>query len=241
MKRFFLRIFASVWIVMMLTVALTLFAATWLRSGPADAGDSAAVSDAAREVEELLEAELEPDVTARVGAVLERHQTDADGDLRLFLIDAGGGDVLGRDLPLPVSRWLRLGNAALMNDLDWASRDARLIVHASAVAGQYRLVGYRGDLRPIVRVLERRGGRLILLLTALAASIGASFVVARSIVLPLRRLRDASQQAVDGDLGVRLAPIAGGRSDDIAGLARNFDAMTEQAERTMGGRGAEAD
>ena len=223
MKRFFWRIFLSVWIVAVLTVTVTLFVAAWL---PADVDEDArdTVDAVAAEVDELLAAD--PD--ARLGAAVFRHQARADGNLRVFLIDAGGRDALGRRLPLPVARWLRRANPALMDDLDWASGDPRLTFHGEAVRG-YRVVAYRaGFRRPVGTALERPGGRLVALGTALAASVGVSFVLARFVGLPVRRLRRASRLAAGGDLGVRVAPTVGRRNDELARLARDFDLMTER-------------
>ena len=55
-----------------------------------------------------------------------------------------------------------------------------------------------------------------------------SFVLARFIALPVRRLRRASRVAAEGDLGVRVAPTLGHRDDELTGLARDFDRMTER-------------
>ena len=231
MSRFFWRIFLAVWTVAVLSVALTLFVAAWL---PANVDEDArdAVEGVAAETGELLAADPE----AGLGAAVLHRQALAGGGLRIFLVDAEGRDALGRRLPLPVARWLRRGNPALMDDLDWASNDPRLTVHGEAVGG-YRVVGYRaGFRRPVERALDRRGGRLVALGAALAASAAASFVLARLVALPVRRLRRASRRAAGGDLGVRIAPAAGNRADELAGLAGDFDLMTERVAASADAR-----
>ncbi len=224
MKRFFVRIFAAVWIVMILTLALTLFVASWLPSGVADGADTAAVAAAAREMGELLAAQPDADLDA----VVARHESGAGGDLRLLLIDSDGADALGRDLPLAVSRWLRRNNPALMDDLNWTAGDRRLIVHDEPL-GDYRLVAYRGGMRPVMQALDRPGGRLILMCSALLTSLGASFVLARLIVLPLHRLERATRSAADGDLEASVASAVGG-SGATARIARNVDRIAERAD-----------
>jgi two-component system sensor histidine kinase CpxA len=60
-----------------------------------------------------------------------------------------------------------------------------------------------------------------------------SFILARFIVVPVRRLRLAEQQVAAGDLSVRVAHTVGKRTDDIARLARDFDVMTERVDTLM--------
>ena len=230
MRRFVLRTFVSVWVIMILTLVLTLFGANWLPAGPADQADARILAAVANEVEDYLAlrsaAGVALEAAAGVDAILDRHESNAGGGLGIFLIDAGGADTRGRDLPLPVARWLRASHPALMDDMNWATGDPRLVVHGEV--GGYRLVGYRSDYRPLLRALNQPGGRLMLLGSALLVSLAVSFVLARFIVRPVRRLRDASQRVVDGDSGVRLAAVAGGGGDAIAQLARNFDAVAER-------------
>jgi two-component system OmpR family sensor kinase len=61
-------------------------------------------------------------------------------------------------------------------------------------------------------------------------------VMAWYLVVPIRRLRQGFERLAAGDLSVRLAPGMGGRHDEIADLARDFDVMAAQLERTIQGR-----
>ena len=72
----------------------------------------------------------------------------------------------------------------------------------------------------------RRSRRLTILYVALDALIAGSFgwyLIARSVVGPLRRLADATREVTGGNLAVRVPPA--GRNE-LGDLARDFNAMT---------------
>src|SRR5439155_7164170 len=53
---------------------------------------------------------------------------------------------------------------------------------------------------------------------------------------PIRRLRDGFRKLAKGDLGVRLTAGMGGRRDEIADLAQDFDAMAERLQHLIASR-----
>ncbi len=61
-------------------------------------------------------------------------------------------------------------------------------------------------------------------------------VTAWYLVAPIRRLRQGFERLAAGDLSVRLAPGMGGRHDEIADLARDFDVMAVQLEQSIQAR-----
>ncbi len=75
----------------------------------------------------------------------------------------------------------------------------------------------------------------ILAVTAASASVavGAALVLARSISIPLERVRDASVELAGGDLSAR-APQSG--PAEIADLAASFNTMAENVERLFDAR-----
>jgi two-component system sensor histidine kinase CpxA len=130
---------------------------------------------------------------------------------------------LNRKLPVPVSRLAR-GQATFSSILD--VEDPRIIVHREGLQG-YVVVGYQKRFL-LGRMLVEPRARLLLLVIAIGVSAGVSLLLARFVVLPVRRLREAGHRVSQGDLSVRVAHTVGGRRDDIALLARDFDAMTER-------------
>jgi two-component system sensor histidine kinase CpxA len=178
---------------------------------------------------DALGRDLEPYVTRHPSVVAEfvrKHAVVAiDGLVEVYVINAGGKDVLGRPLPRVVER-----HAARENRFE----DPRLDVRTEGLGG-YTIVAYHGSF-PFGRVLFRPGTRGLLFAIALVVSAIVSVVLARFVVLPVTRLREAGRQFAKGDLGVRVAPSVGARTDDIAELARDFDLMTERVQSLLESR-----
>ncbi|WP_337996900.1 ATP-binding protein [Oleispirillum naphthae] len=63
-----------------------------------------------------------------------------------------------------------------------------------------------------------------------------SIVLAWYLTRPIRRLRGGFERLAGGDLGARLAPSMGRRSDEIADLARDFDAMAARLQELVAAR-----
>ena len=61
-------------------------------------------------------------------------------------------------------------------------------------------------------------------------------VMAWYLVAPIRRLRQGFEQLAAGDMSVRLVPGMGGRHDEIADLAGDFDRMAVQLEQSIQAR-----
>lgn len=70
----------------------------------------------------------------------------------------------------------------------------------------------------------------------LAASFVFSAALAAYLARPIRRLRGGFRQLAEGDLKVRLTPGMGGRRDEIADLAHDFDAMAERLQQLVASR-----
>ena len=83
------------------------------------------------------------------------------------------------------------------------------------------------------RVLGRpRVFALPLLVTALLSGV-LCYWLARYLLLPVNQLREASRAMAAGDFAQRVAPGLGGRRDEIAGLAHDFDHMAARIEKLM--------
>ncbi|MFZ1986481.1 MAG: ATP-binding protein [Desulfatitalea sp.] len=76
-------------------------------------------------------------------------------------------------------------------------------------------------------------GHLLRLLAALLASGLICFLFARYLATPIKKLQSAVRKFSQGDLSVRVAPDIGTRTDEIANLAKDFDAMAAQIETLM--------
>jgi two-component system OmpR family sensor kinase len=72
----------------------------------------------------------------------------------------------------------------------------------------------------------------------LAIAFGPIFglVMTWYLIAPIRRLRQGFERLAAGDLSARLAPHMGGRQDELADLARDFDTMAGQLEQSIKSR-----
>ncbi len=94
---------------------------------------------------------------------------------------------------------------------------------------EYRLVP---DFRAVTlqRVLTRPRVMAIPFIAAAIISGLMSFFLARYLSRPIRRLSRATRRFGSGDLGLRVAPTLGGRRDEVAELAHDFDHMAERLQ-----------
>ncbi|MGC8521358.1 MAG: sensor histidine kinase [Steroidobacteraceae bacterium] len=71
------------------------------------------------------------------------------------------------------------------------------------------------------------------LAVALVVSTLICFLLARYLVGPIERLRQAARTVAAGNLDVRVGPSMHGRQDDLGRLAADFDAMTERVQSLL--------
>ncbi len=227
MSRFFRRIFVSVWIIVIATAVTTFFFANMLPASSDESFqyDARLVNIVANDLREALA--VDPDNAAEL--VADHHLLDFGRRMQIYILNAAGDDVLDRRLPFAVNRVHQ--RTTFFSDEPLEIRDPRLLVRRDGL-DSYTVVGYQ-RVYPMGRVLARPGARALLLIVAILVSAAVSLVLARFIVLPVRRLQKAGHRVAEGDLSVRVAHTVGGRRDDIAQLARDFDAMTERIERLL--------
>src|SRR2546425_4146474 len=115
------------------------------------------------------------------------------------------------------------------------------------VDGGMALKAYRADGpggRPYVLVASTPIGlrrllhdapsaQLLRLLAVLVTAGAVCYPLARYVARPLARLRAATHEVARGNLAVRVAPAMGRRHDELADLARDFDAMAERIDALM--------
>ena len=77
---------------------------------------------------------------------------------------------------------------------------------------------------------------LLPLTILLAASLLLSAALAANLARPISQLRNGLRELARGDLGVRLIAGMGRRRDEIADLARDFDAMAERLQQLIASR-----
>lgn len=226
---FFWRIFLSLWVIVVATMMLTLWVGGWLPNS-----DNGGVSGPAAEqivalIAQDLRRQLASDPRVPIEAVVTTDLLDYAPILEVYVLDPSGNDVLDRSLPEAVADVARAQSGSPPVALNRAG--PRVHVSTEGLGG-YFVIGYEGFL-PMRDVLMRPGGRGLLAAIALLVSASVSLMLARFIVLPVHRLRQAEQKVAAGDLSVRVAHTVGSRTDDIAKLARDFDVMTEKVHSLL--------
>jgi signal transduction histidine kinase len=227
---FFWRIFLSAWAIVLITILVTLWAASWLpnRDSSSNRDDAGFREQMVTLIARELRGYLAEDSTTAGQLLAEQHALDFPPMLVIYVVDPQGNEVLDRPLPAAVADVDRMSIRAEGEPPAGASR-----VHVRTDGlGGYKVIGYEGYFL-MSDVLLRPGGRGLLLALMLVVSAAVSAMLARFIVLPVQKLRMAGQKVADGDLAVRVAPSVGSRTDDIARLAHDFDFMTGRVEALL--------
>ncbi|HQU16886.1 MAG: hypothetical protein B7Z66_13410 [Chromatiales bacterium 21-64-14] len=149
--------------------------------------------------------------------------------LPVLVVSDDGRDALGRPVP---QRALARARAALADAAPQAG------VRRVTTPGGHAYLLFVPVRLPFAH-LHRHGPfgayRFYLRLgVALLASLLFSAALAWYLVRPLGHLRRAAQRLANGDLGVRVMPLLGGRRDETAELARDFDHMAGRLQALIG-------
>jgi two-component system sensor histidine kinase CpxA len=177
-------------------------------------------------------------------------------DRDFFIVGPDGQDILGRRLSDPAARRLefmaRESAAAAVTDGHPAegrppnelrppgdplnfrpSRQAPQIVAADGSAYTILLVPRRPSL---FGALALPGIPLAVLGIALTVSALTSWWLAQHLSAPIRRIQEGARAVASEKLDVRVSAGLDGRKDELAVLARDFDAMADQLKATRSAR-----
>lgn len=176
---------------------------------------------------------------AVLAAALREWRQDGEGGV--FVVDAGGTDLLGRAVPaaaLAQARAEAEGADGGRDSRPEPVREVRLADGSHYLLfrdGQAaRLPGPPGPLNagpgapggPRGQPPDHR----LPIAAGLLASLAFSALLAWYLAKPIRNLRWAFEAAAAGYLETRVAPLMGRRSDEIADLGRDFDRMAAQLQ-----------
>jgi len=153
----------------------------------------------------------------------------------VYVVDDEGRDVLGRHLPFVIRLSMRRFG-------DFRSRPPRPRhdrPNLRPARPFTQLIGpdkhvYTIFVLPPQSVKTRwlsENGRAGLILLALLVSAAVSFILARTISRPIKRLRESANAIADGKLNTRVAKGVGSRSDELGLLASDFDRMADELQR----------
>ena len=153
-------------------------------------------------------------------------------NVRIFLIDKSGQDILGAELPPPVAR--------LAARRQGPPRRHRVIEHRGAHYAVHSI--YRPDTGPLKAVMQWRPPRPIIAILgsspmlrlglAILVSGLLCYLLSKLVTRRLRQLRLASRQLSGGALDTRInVPASGG--DETDELARDFNQMAAQLQHRI--------
>jgi signal transduction histidine kinase len=165
-------------------------------------------------------------------AALATYCVELEQKLRLdsVLFDSGRVELSGRPAPAGAAEM-----AARV--LDSGKADAQRVADGPLIAApvcdsagrRYAFVvvptgGPLGQLLADPSGLLRRLGAVVLTAAVVC------YALARYLAAPIRRLRAATRRLAQGDLAVRVGPLAGHRRDELGELGCDFDFMAERLE-----------
>jgi two-component system sensor histidine kinase CpxA len=183
----------------------------------------------------MLEASAALEANGRQGLVQWLKDSPLTSDLTIYVVDEDMQDVLGRPLPLRVKRQLRRHERRMRgHDIDehvpHNLRRPRPFSQLISANGEV----YTLDVTSIHYPPTMWRGisqRTLLLILALIVSGAISYLLARAMANPIRKLRDATVSLADGNLDVRVGASIGKRRDELGMLARDFDSMADKLAR----------
>jgi signal transduction histidine kinase len=219
MHSIFLRIFLLFWLAMALIVGSSI--ATTFTIASRDS--------------EPMEMQRRPSVAIRASEVLGRGGIDAlktwleanrsTGDRELFVVGPDGRDILGRHLPAGAAHRLEIANRESVPGNFRPSRIAPQIVAPDGSAYTVLLTPRRPS---IFGALGLPAISLTILGIALVVSALTSWWLAEHLTAPIRRIQAGARGLASENLDVRVSAGLEGRKDELAVLARDFDAMADQ-------------
>src|ERR1700761_839107 len=154
---------------------------------------------------------------------LEANKT-AVGDRELYVIGPNGQDILGRRLPEGASRRMGVPREPIPGNF----RPSRAAPQIVAADGEIYTV-FTTPRRPsIFGALSLPAISFTILGIALVVSALTSWWLAEHLTAPIRKIQAGAQAVAAEDLDVRVSAGLEGRKDELAVLARDFDAMADQ-------------
>jgi two-component system sensor histidine kinase CpxA len=226
MHSIFLRIFLLFWLAMALIVGASIATTFTIASREYGPQESQRRPSVAIQASEVL---ARGGIAALKGWLPENK--NAAGDRELFIVGPDGLDILGRRLPESAVRRLEFMNRDPVPGNFRPSRAAPQIIGADGSIYTVLLTPRRSRVFGALSLPEIS---LTILGIALIVSALTSWWLAEHLTAPIRRIQEGARALASEKLDARVSAGLEGRKDELAVLARDFDAMADQlrANRT---------
>ncbi len=222
MHSLFLRIFVLFWVAMALIVGASIATTFTIAAREYESPELQRRPNAAMQASEVLD-------RGGVGALKSWLQANKNSipDRDLFIIGPDGRDILGRRIPEVAARRLE----AVNRDPATPSgnyRPSRAAPQMVAADGSLYTVLFSPRRPSIFGALSLPAISLTILGIALIVSAITSWWLAQHLSAPIRRIQEGARALASENLNIRVSDGLEGRKDEVAVLARDFDAMADQ-------------
>jgi two-component system sensor histidine kinase CpxA len=234
MHRLFWKILLSFWLALIAFAATTLWTASEYLEH--ERARQFMTTPHARLLEHQRRAQRAVDTGGIAGLEAWAREAERREPVPLLLVDEAGNDLLGRAVPHRARERLHRLPRRMRRDDDEHDENherprpphLRYVVHVPG-NGILRLVPDYQNIT-LGRVLSRPHVIALPLVIAALISGLVALLLARYLTAPIGKLRAASRKLAEGDLNQRVRPALGGRKDELAGLAQDFDYMAERLQ-----------
>ncbi len=229
MRSLLILIFLSFWLIIGITIGIAAVAGFYYSERLREALENFEHGDTLLEASEALEE------NGREGLVQWLREFPSSRRITIYVLDEDRRDLLGRPLPVNIARLMTRHRRHMRPEgADRHEprnlRRARPLSQLVSADGQvYTLIVF--PTRQPSAYLGRAASGSILLVVALIVSGIVSYLLARAIANPIRKLRDATVSLADGNLHTRVEHSMGKRRDELGMLARDFDSMADKLAR----------
>jgi two-component system sensor histidine kinase CpxA len=222
MHSLFLRIFVLFWLAMALIVGASIATTFTIAAREYEPPDLQRRPNAAIQASEVLD-------RGGIGALRAWLQANKNslGDRDLFIVGPDGRDILARHLPESAARRLESVN----RDPGTPSghyRPSHAAPQIVAADGTLYTVLSSPHRPSIFGALSLPAISLTILAIALVVSAITSWWLAEHLSAPIRRIQEGARALASENLDIRVSDGLEGRKDELAVLARDFDAMADQ-------------
>ena len=224
MRSLLIRFFLSFWLIIGITIGAAAMGGYWYAQNVRDAYESFELGDS------ILDASAALDSAGRDGLGIWLKNFPETRGLKILVLDRSGRDLLGRPVPKILLRQLDRRRRLMPPD-GRRHNDPANLMRARPLS---QLVGPDGHRYTIV-VIPARGGppaRSLILALALLVSAIVSILLARTMSRPIKKLRDATRALANGNFDSRVTSSIGRRRDELGLLARDFDIMADNLQRS---------
>jgi two-component system OmpR family sensor kinase len=223
MHSLFLRIFLLFWVAMALIVGSSIATTYTITAHEFDPPDSQRRPSAAIQASEIL-------AEGGIGALKHWLSSNKDAvvDRELYIVGPDGTEILGRHLPESAVRRLEYVNRESVPGATGNFRPSRVAPQIVAADGSTYTVLFTPRRPSIFGALSLPAISLTILVIALVVSALTSWWLAEHLTAPIRRIQAGARALASENLDVRVSAGLEDRHDELAVLARDFDAMADQ-------------